>query len=189
MADPTSMIKNMLAAQKDMEEMVNGKPLSEVSIDKKSGYKTMFNRIGELVDLKTKGFGGKGIDVGPIAGYYPETVSSIASMLEGLPEKSQGDRAKLNQTTLWFMNPLRKEVTGAQAAVEELKKWILPMIPTTKDDDATWKGKALQAAKLIAGQYKDYIGALKASKYNVGDDIVDTDMWVKDLENKLYGGK
>lgn len=139
----------------------------------------------KLVELKTKGFGGQGIDTGPVAQYYPDTLSAFAAQLEGVPPEQRADRAKLRQQELFFMNPERKDITGAQASVQELMKFIYPMIPRESDNDDVWAGKAANAAENLIQERNKTNELLKSQSFKDPNQF-DSTFYLNQLKSMLY---
>ena len=175
----------LMNLKKSMDEQDRGQPLPGDLAWKLAAQDEAMNKLKMLIQLKTKGFGGQGIDTGPLAGRVPENVSAWASEKEGLPPEDQGDRGRLNQETLWFTNPIRKEVTGAQAAVQELKKFIQPMVPQPTDNDNVWLSKAMGTGENLGQERQSLIKELMNQGLRAPQ--FDYDAYMSDIKNKLYG--
>jgi hypothetical protein len=189
--NPMQTLASMLGMVKTIDDMTGtavkqGRP-DPKSIERIAAMHEGFNQLDHLATLKAKGFGGRGIDTGPIAKRYPQTLSAFMAGLTGVPEKEQGDRKKLEAATLWFLNPIRKEVTGAQAAIEELRKFLMPMIPTMGDNDANWKAAAMEAASQLANKYNTFTNTLESAGYKIPA-RVQPDDYLQRIEKTLYGG-
>lgn len=171
-----------------VENPKKGKKLSRMAIWRMAAYKQGFNQIKHLADLKIRGFAGKGIDTGPVAQYYPQTASSYIAGIMGTPPRSQGDRSKLESATLWFMNPIRKEVTGAQAAIEELREFIMPMMPQMSDNEPNWNAKAIEVSWQLANQYQTFVNELRRNGYNVPGKF-NSSKYLQEIDKSVYGNR
>lgn len=113
------------------------------------------SNLMDLLEFKNSAFGGKGINTGPIIGgrfplpftdnepnLYPSSVSEFVNKIAGEKENS-GDRGEFRRRILSFLNPTRKEVTGAGAATNEITTYIAPTAPQESDDDTTFFKKGL----------------------------------------------
>ncbi len=178
-------LMQMMKLSESLEDDERGKPLNQEGSLKLASQEEAMKKLQRLIELKTKGFGGKGIDTGPIAGRIPEAASALAADLEGLPLESQGDRAQLNQLTLHLLNPIRKETTGSGAAVSELKDYILPTLPTPKDNDPVWLNRAFQSVQDLGGQRQSAIKELMNQGYRVPQ--FNYDAYIEDMRKQIYG--
>lgn len=168
-----------------VRQMSRGKPASDAMVNKKLAYEDAMNQIATIANRKVKGFEGKGVNTGPIISFLPNNVSSKIAELQGLPVKSQSDRANLEQDLLYFTNPTRSAITGASAAVEEIKNYIAPMLPGLSDDDSNFVNKLFNSAEKLGKQYQNFYTTMKVMGYDVGD-MQDPGVWMDGLRTTLY---
>ncbi len=140
--------------------------------------------LKKLAELKNSGFGGQGIDTGPVVGggfeipftdtripFVPAGVSEwLNSGVLGLTEdlgENAGDRGLLRQNVLDLANPVRKITTGASAATSELDKYIMPGVPNESDNDKTFFKKTLNSAAKSQQDLIDILTTLQKSGVDV----------------------
>lgn len=133
------------------------------------------DRLTELLNLKSTGFEGEGINTGPIIGadipwfgknpkLYPAWLSELMNRGKGL---SSGDRGEFRRKILSVFNPTRKTSTGSQSGEKELGKWIAPSVPEETDPDITFYNKGFSSIEEIQNQIINLVKALKKSGKNV----------------------
>jgi hypothetical protein len=166
-------------------KMLQGEKTPTGLVDDLSASQDAMKKLTEVINLKKKGFGGKGVDTGPMMQYMPNVISSFLAKMEGLPEQQQGDRAGLDAALKWFSNPVRKGVTGAAAGDKELSKYIYPMLPGMGDNEPDFYSKILQAAKALSSQRGSMINTLQSTDYKAPQ--FNEDEYVNQIKQMLYG--
>ena len=183
------MDKKQLKATGDamaLAEKAAGRDLPPEIVQKMAGYGYTFDLLKQVAQLKNEGFTEKKkksvvrapVDTGPIAKYIPNSVSSWYNQaVNGMSPYDASARGRLEQSVTALVNPIRKETTGAQAAVQEIENWIAPMVPQVKDDDDVFNGKLIDAATRMLQKQREEINAHRQAGYNVPDEY--------DLEHRM----
>lgn len=127
-------------------------------------YLNMFNALKNAIELKNNGFGGKGVDTGPIAQYYPDTLSDLVAKMQGVAPEHQADRALLQQALKKILLPVRHSVTGSQFGQQETKEYE-SLLPKMGDNDNVFLNKAFQVGVDGANEFDNLINQLKQSGY------------------------
>lgn len=165
--DRTAFWVKAAGGDPDMAQKLQGmvekdeRPISENLAKEYAGAETTLERLERMAQLKNQGFGGKGVDTGPIVGMrtpewagglrsYPDWASSWVNKDKGA---NASDRARLRQTIVQATNPIRKDTTGASAAMSEIEQWIAPMVPQDSDNDEDFNAKLQEAADATIKKY------------------------------------
>src|SRR3990167_1474792 len=146
------------------------------------------DRLKDLIKFKSTGFGGKGIDTGPLVGgkiplpftdadpnIVPASASQFFSELAGNDEGS-ADRGLLRQKIVSVLGPKQKEQTGAQAALRELLELIYPQVPREGDQDKLFYEKAFEGITRGQQDLQNRIAGLRSSNIDVSG--------LRDIEGK-----
>ncbi len=132
-------------------------------------------RLKDMIDFKSRGFGGKGIDTGQVMGggiplpftdaeipFVPSGVNETYNQLMGEGENA-ADRTELRRKQLGILNPERKEVTGASAALQELMQFIFPTLPNESDNDLGFYQKGMGTLKESQSKLQGLLDVIERS--------------------------
>lgn len=154
----------VLGDAKTLEDLLGIEPskklLAGVNADDIGAIVQAQDQLKNLLDFKSKGFKGQGIDTGQIMGgaiplpftdaeipIVPANISEFYNQnFEDMGEAS-ADRGEFRRKLLGVLNPVRKEVTGAAAPLAEILKFIFPTLPTESDNDLGFYQKGMGSLK------------------------------------------
>lgn len=156
-------------------------PIAQTDINDINTLKDALYNNSQLLEKKNSGFGGEGIDTGPIVGakipfsnlvseggisVYPAGVSEFINKLIGQGENSS-DRAVLRQLEKQLFNPKKKQISGTAASDSERFTDLLPLVPNESENDQTFFKKGLQLQKASQQKLLDIIKTAEEAGHDV----------------------
>ncbi len=200
---PADEVNKRLNAAKKLQELSGMdkvselRPLASSDAENISSFLEQQKILSDMIELKNSGFGGKGIDTGPLVGgsipglglkAVPDFLSSFLAGRNNVPEGTESDRARLRKMELSLLNPIRKRVTGAGASEGELSKYISPTVPSESDNDKEFFQKGFDSLKENQMQLNSILSSLEKSGYDVSgfkDEVVQPDDKLNSLLERL----
>lgn len=119
-----------------------------------------------LLEKKNSGFGGEGIDTGPIISKIPSGISEFSNKFMGYGESSS-DRAALRQLEKQLFNPKKKEISGTAASDMERFTDLLPLVPNESENDQAFFNKGMQLQKASQQKLLDILKTAEDAGYDV----------------------
>lgn len=185
-------------SQERSKEMTVAKSLADVTgantpkdlpsdeLEKVLQIQKVQDRLKDLIKFKSSGFGGEGINTGPLIGgkasdlvpfwdsgpkVVPDWLSQYISespKLGGREDKAgSADRGLLRQKIVSILGPKQKEQTGAAAALRELLELIYPQLPLESDTDKLFFEKAFEGLTRGQEDLRNRISGYRSSNLDV----------------------
>lgn len=193
-----------LTASKGTTQKSGGTPPKFTSGDREdiSNFRNVLNLLPQLLETKNSGFGGKGIDTGPIVGggipkpfgggevwnFVPAGASEWFNKTFGGEDnvENASDRAKLRQLEKLLFNPVKKEISGTAVSNQERFADLLPMLPSETDNDQAFFNKGFKSYTTTLDKLKTMLDTAQKSGIDISEykDIMNLDPQ-KELENLM----
>lgn len=193
-----------LAASKGTTQKSGGTPPKFTSGDREdiSNFRNVLSLLPQLLELKNSGFGGKGIDTGPIVGggipkpfgggevwnFVPSGASEWFNKTFGEDDnvENASDRAKLRQIEKLLFNPVKKEISGTAVSNQERFADLLPMLPSETDNDQAFFNKGFKSYTTTLNKLKTMLDTAQKSGIDISEykDIMNLDS-EKELESLM----
>lgn len=203
--------EQIINAQVNREIKMNPTPKPKALSELPRGEREDLNALRDILKIlpeyaekKNSGFGGEGIDTGPIAGgslgqYLPSWLMSEQSgkfIPSGVSEwwnsdKGEGadDRSELRQLEKLLFNPIKKDISGTAVSDQERFVDLMPSIPSEADNDKAFFSKTAQSMTQAAEKIKTILDTAKRSGVDVSgfEEFLNMDSGrlVEDLNRKL----